>query len=72
MDDTKMWMVIVSIMGVAAGLYIASTLKPLNNYVFFLAIFALIGVAVANTVLLVIYEVYKWLNSSSKTQNDNL
>jgi len=72
LDDAKLWMLIISIMGVAVGFYLTSMLKPLNNYVFFLAIFALIGIAVANTVLLVIYEVYKWLKVSPQDQKNSL
>jgi hypothetical protein len=60
-EDAKAAMAIVSILGAAAGIYYASALNPLNNYFVFLAIFALIGVGVANIVLLVAYEIYRWL-----------
>ncbi len=61
MQDAKAAMAIASILGAAAGIYYASVLNPLNNYFVFVAIFALIGVGVANVVLLVTYEIYRWL-----------
>jgi len=61
MEDAKSAMAIVSILGAAAGIYYVSIVNPENNYFVFMAIFALIGVAVANVVLVAVNEVYRWL-----------
>ena len=61
MEDAKAAMAITSIMGASAGIYSVSVVNPLNNYFVFMAIFALVGVVVANVVLLVGYEIYRWL-----------
>jgi hypothetical protein len=54
-------MFIASILGAAAGIYYTSTVNPSNNYFVFMAIFVLVGFALANVVLMVMYEVYGWL-----------
>ena len=33
----------------------------MNNYLVFVALFALIGIGVSNLVLLVLFEIYRWL-----------
>jgi hypothetical protein len=57
-------MFIASIMGISAGIYATSVLNPANNYFIFMAFFGIIGIGAANLVLLVLYEVYSWLNLS--------
>jgi hypothetical protein len=54
-------MFMFSLVGAAAGVYYGSLTNPLNNYFVFLAVFALIGVAVANVALLILDSVYRWL-----------
>ena len=54
-------MLLASIMGASAGVFYIAHLNPLNNYYIFMAIFAIIGVALANVLLLALYEAYKSL-----------
>jgi hypothetical protein len=54
-------MVFASLMGAILGAYYATSLNPLNNYFGFVLFFALIGVIVANLIMLVVYEAYRWL-----------
>ena len=61
MENPKTWMLIASILGASAGIYAVSVAAPLNNYFLFMALFVVIGVGVANVVLLVLYKVYEWL-----------
>jgi hypothetical protein len=63
-EDAKAAMAITSIMGAAAGIYYVSVVNPLNNYFIFMVIFALVGIVLANVVLLVGYEVYRWLKKN--------
>ncbi len=60
MEDAKSWMLIASIMGAASGIYVSSAINPPNNYVMFLIIFALIGIIMANLVLLLLVEIDRW------------
>jgi hypothetical protein len=60
-ESPKSWMFIASILGSAAGIYYTSIVNPLNNYFVFMAIFVLVGFALANVVLMVLHEVYGWL-----------
>ncbi len=60
MEDAKSWMLIASIMGAASGIYVSSAINPPNNYVMFLIIFALIGIILANLVLLLLVEIDRW------------
>lgn len=50
-----------SLLGAAAGIYYGSLTNPMNNYLVFLAVFGLIGVAVANVALLMLDSIYWWL-----------
>jgi hypothetical protein len=61
-------MIIASVFGAAAGIYYSSTLNFVNNYLVFVALLALIGIGVANLVLLVLWEVNNWLKSSSQIE----
>jgi hypothetical protein len=61
MESPKTSMFIASIIGAAAGVYFNSSVNPLNNYFVFMAIFMIIGIGIANVVLLVLYVVYVWL-----------
>ena len=59
--DATIGMILASVIGAAAGIYYATTLNPLNNYIFLVLLFAMIGIGVANLVFLVLIEVYRWL-----------
>ncbi len=61
LEDAKTLMVIASVIGAAAGTFYISVLRPLDNYFIFVGLFILIGVCVANLVLLAVYELYLWL-----------
>ena len=54
-------MLLASVFGAVAGVFYTALLNPLNNYYIFLAIFAMIGITLANVVLLALYEAYEWL-----------
>jgi hypothetical protein len=58
LQDAKTAILIASILGASAGIYYLATLNPLNNYLVFVALFALIGIGVANVILLVICRIY--------------
>jgi hypothetical protein len=66
MEDAKSWMLIASIMGTASGIYVSSAINPPNNYFIFIIIFALIGIILANLVLLLLVEVDRWQKGVSK------
>ena len=70
MEDAKSWMLIASIMGAAAGIYFTSVLNPLNNYVVFMAIFALIGICIANLVLLALISVDRWQKGQGRSDEE--
>ena len=53
-------MLIASVIGAAGGIYYNAMLNPLNNYFAFLVVFALIGIAIGNVAMLVLYKVYEW------------
>jgi hypothetical protein len=61
MESPKTSMLTASIIGAATGVYYNSFLNPLNNYFVFMAIFVIIGIGIANVVLLVLDVVYGWL-----------
>jgi hypothetical protein len=69
-----MVMLLVSIIGAAAGVFYTSQLNPLNNYYIFMVLFAMIGVAIANVLLIALYEAYKTLEkryaSLEEAQNE--
>jgi hypothetical protein len=71
-----MVMLLVSIIGAAAGVFYTSQLNPLNNYYIFMALFAMIGVAIANALLIALYEAYKSLEkrytSLEEAQNEQV
>jgi hypothetical protein len=54
-------MLIASVIGALAGVYYSIVVNPLNNYFVFMALFAMVGVGVANVVLLVLYGIYEWV-----------
>ena len=54
MEDTTIGMILASVIGAAAGIYYATTLNPVNNYIFLVVLFAMIGIGVANLVFLVL------------------
>jgi hypothetical protein len=60
MEDVKSWMLIASIMGIASGIYLSSAINPPNNYVMFMIILVLIGIILANLVLLLLVELDRW------------
>ena len=62
MNSPKTWILVALIIGVAGGIYYNTMLNPLNNYFAFLVIFAMIGLAVTNVVLLVLNWIYEWFS----------
>ena len=56
---------LASIIGAAAGVFYTTQLNPLNNYYIFIAIFAMIGAAIADILLLILYEAYKFLETAT-------
>jgi hypothetical protein len=61
MDDSKLMMIAASFIGASVGVSYVASVKPLNNYFIFMALFALVGAAVVNVVLLVGVKFYDWL-----------
>jgi hypothetical protein len=61
MEDSKLMIIAASFIGALVGVYYIATENPLNNSYIFMALFALVGVAVANGVLLVGVKFYDWL-----------
>ncbi len=61
MEDAIINMILSSVMGAAAGVYFATILNPFDNYLIFVALFALIGIGGANLVLLMLFEIHRWL-----------
>jgi len=61
LEDAIINIILSSIVGAASGIYYATILNPLNNYLVFVALFALIGIGVANLVLLVLSEIFSWI-----------
>ncbi len=71
MQDAKSWMLIASIMGTAAGIYVSSAINPPNNYFMFMIIFALIGIVFANLVMLLLVELDRWQKGFVKGGSEN-
>jgi hypothetical protein len=73
LNDAKLTVIVVSFFGLLAGILYTLAIDPLNNYFVFMGLFALVGVGVANVVLIVVSEVYKWLKAyyadSERAQN---
>jgi hypothetical protein len=63
MTDVKTLMLAASIVGIFGGAYYTVMVNPLNNYAIFMVLFAVIGVAIANVVLLIVSTTYEWLKS---------
>jgi len=63
-------MILASVIGAAAGIYYATTLNPINNYIFLMVLFAMTGISVANLVFLVLIEVYRWLRQYNINAED--
>ena len=61
LEDLMIAMLLASVVGASAGIYYVSILNPLNNYFLFMALFGMVGICVANLVLLALYEAYRWL-----------
>ncbi len=61
------WMLAASVLGGLLGVYYMANLHPLNNFEFFVTLFALIGVAAGNLALLALYKVYKTYYAESET-----
>jgi hypothetical protein len=70
MDDSKMMLLAASFLGALIGIYYIVTVNPLDNYFVFVALFALIGVGVANAVMLVVVRVYDWLKQYYSENKD--
>jgi uncharacterized membrane protein YeaQ/YmgE (transglycosylase-associated protein family) len=61
MEDAKTMMLVASILGALVGVYLTTAANPLNNYFYFMALFAIIGAGLANVVLLALVKIYSWL-----------
>ena len=61
MEDAKIMMLAASILGALVGVYLTTAVNPLNNYFYFMALFAIIGAGFANVVLLALVKIYLWL-----------
>jgi hypothetical protein len=61
MEDSKLMIIAASFIGALVGVYYIATENPLNNSYLFMALFGMLGVAVANAVLLVGVKFYDWL-----------
>ena len=70
MEDAKSWMLIASIVGAAGGIYFNSVVNPLNNYFMFLIVFALIGICIANLLLLLLVELDRWQKRSNQGRKE--
>jgi hypothetical protein len=54
-------MLIASILGAFAGIYIVDLAKPALNFSYWLGAFAILGVGAGNVVLLIVYKIYGWV-----------
>ena len=63
MQDAKFVMLAASIMGALVGVYLATVANPLENYFYFMALFAIIGAGLANVVLFVSVKIYEFIKS---------
>jgi hypothetical protein len=61
MEDAKTIMLVASILGALVGVYLTTAANPLNNYFYFMTLFAIIGAGLANVVLLALVKIYSWL-----------
>ena len=61
MEEAKTLMLIASILGASVGVFLTTVVNPLNNYFYFMALFAVIGAGLGNVVLLVLVKTYDWL-----------
>jgi hypothetical protein len=61
MEDKITMMLAASILGALVGVYLTTVANPLNNYFYFMALFAIIGAGLANVVMLILVKVYVWL-----------
>jgi hypothetical protein len=61
MEDTITMMLAASILGALVGVYLTTMANPMNNYFYFMALFAIIAAGLANVVLLVVVKIYCWL-----------
>ena len=72
MENPKKMMLIASFMGALAGIYYATAANPLNNYLIFVALFAIVGIGAGNLVLLVLVKVYDWLRNHNSNMERTL
>jgi hypothetical protein len=68
MKPVLTWMLVASLLGAFVGGYFMANLNPLNNYDYFVVMFVLIGVAVGNVALLLLYKVYETYYANQDTQ----
>ncbi len=73
MENAKTVIMVVSMLGAAIGISYLSSLNPVTNGLMLGALFAIAGAGVANLILLLLYEIYKWYGrlspASEPTQN---
>ena len=61
--NTKIMMIIASIIGAFVGIYFVDITKPAMDFSYWLGAFAILGVGVGNLALLVLYKIYEWLKA---------
>jgi len=61
MEEAKMLMLLASILGASIGVFWTSVINPLNNYFYFMTLFAIVGAGLANVILLILVKIYDWL-----------
>jgi hypothetical protein len=67
--NSKVMMLIASIVGAFAGIYFIDITKPAMDFSYWLGAFAILGVGVGNLALLVLYKIYLWLNQEPVSNN---
>jgi hypothetical protein len=61
--NVKSLMLIFSIFGAFAGVYLIDLTKPAMDFSYWLGAFAILGVGAGNLALLVLFKIFKWLNT---------
>ncbi len=61
MDDIEIVMLLATVIGALAGVFYTTILNPIENYFYFMVLFAIVGAGIANVVLLVLVKIYRWL-----------
>ena len=62
MSDPQKMVLMALLIGAIVGIVFNARVNPLNNYYIFMVIFAFVGMVAALIVLVVLYNIYEWLN----------